>query len=75
MLQDVTMSDLLWFQHCAIYLNKLEALDAYFVLCDTMPTNTKDEKIQKRLAFDGLMRVMKEKKDIEQDLDELWGLS
>lgn len=72
MLQDITMSDLTWFQHCEIYLDRLKALDAYFVLCDTLPTN---EKEQKRLAFEGLMRVMKQKKDIEMDLEELWGLN
>lgn len=68
------MSELLWFEHCSVYLNRLEALDAYFELYDTMPTGTKEEKKEKRLTFDGLMRVMKEKKDIEQDLDDLWGL-
>lgn len=75
MLQDVTMSELTWFEHCQIYMNRLEALDAYFELYDTMPTETKEEKEQKRLTFDGLMRTMKQKKDIEQDLDELWGLN
>jgi len=63
---------MLWFEHCVVYLNRLEALDAYFVLYDTMPTGTKQEKQEKRLTFDGLMRTLKEKNDIENDLDELW---
>lgn len=65
---------MMWFEHCTVYLNRLEAFDAYVTLCDTLPTVTKKEKEQKRLAFDGLMRVLKEKRDIEADLDELWNL-
>jgi len=65
---------MLWFEHCAVYLNRLEALDAYFVLYDTMPTETRDEKWEKRFTFEHLMRTMKQVKDIEKDLDELWGL-
>jgi hypothetical protein len=66
---------LLWFEHCQVYLNRLESLDAYFTLYDTMPTATHDEKREKRLTFDGLMRTLKHVKDVEQDLDELWGLN
>ena len=66
---------LLWFEHCQVYLNRLESLDAYFTLYDTMPTATRDEKWEKRLTFDGLMRTLKQVKDVEQDLDELWGLA
>ena len=67
------MSEMLWFQHCAVYLNRLEALDAYFELYDTMPMVTKEDREQKRITFDGLMRTLKEKKEIEQDLEDLWG--
>ena len=64
---------MLWFEHCAVYLNRLEALDTHFGLYDTLPTTNRAEKIQKRLALDWLMRTMQEKRDIEKDLDELWG--
>lgn len=64
---------MLWFDHCAVYLNRLDTLDAYFNLYDTMPTGTKEEKQQKRYTFDRIMQGMKEKRDIEQDLEELWG--
>lgn len=64
---------MLWFEHCDVYLNRLETLDAYFVLYDTMPTATREEKNEKRFTFDNLMRTMKLVKDVEKDLDDLWG--
>ena len=66
------MSGYLWFEYCELYLTRLETLDAYFTLCDTLPTGTKKEKELKRVAFDNLMMTIKQKKDIEDELDEIW---
>ena len=66
------MSGYLWFEYCELYLTRLETLDAYFTLCDTLPTGTKKEKELKRAAFDNLMITIKQKKDIEDELDEIW---
>lgn len=63
----------MWFEHCELYLNWLDLLDVYFETYDTMPTGTKKEKEQKRIRFEDLMTSLKEKKKIEQKLDDLWG--
>ena len=68
------MSALLWFEHCEIYMDRLSVVDAFFNVYDTLPTETKEERKEKNIVFDSLMRVMKEKNDIEQDLNALWGL-
>jgi hypothetical protein len=61
-----------WFQLCAVYLDRLDTVDAYFARYDTLQADTKEEKEQKRMTFRGLMRSMAEKKDIEEELDEFW---
>ena len=65
----------MWFDLCAEYLNRLELIDAYFHVYDDMPTETKQEKEDKRDWFAGLMNTMKQKKAIEKDLDKIWGTS
>lgn len=67
------MDGLTWFDQCTIYLNKLEDLDEDFTLYDTLPTATKEEKEVKRMIFERMMRFMRQKKQIEADLEEEWG--
>jgi len=69
------MSDVLWFEHCNVYLHRLDALDARFQLYDTLPTATKEEKEVKRRVFDTIMTILQQTRDIEKDLDDLWNLN
>jgi hypothetical protein len=55
-------------------MDRLSAMDAFFNVYDTLPTETKEERQEKNIVFDSLMRVMKQKNDIEQDLNTLWNL-
>jgi len=67
--------DMLWFDQCKIYLDRVEGVDEYFTLYDTLPNATKEEKEQKRLIFNRLMRFIQEKRQCEKDLDDRWKLS
>lgn len=66
---------MLWFDHCTIYIHRLEALDARFQLYDTMPTGTKQEKEGKRRVFDTIMTTLQQVRNIEKDLDDQWNLN
>ena len=67
-------SPYLWFQLCDIYLNRIDSFDNYTRMIDNMHPTTKAEFNDKMMHMTGFMRVMKEKKDIEDELDELWSI-
>ena len=61
-----------WFELCDIYLGRIEAMEAWVVVHDGIEAVTKEQRAEKRLAFDGFMRCLKQKDDIEKELDEKW---
>lgn len=67
-------SPYLWFQLCGNYLNRVEAFDNYTRMIDNMHPTTKNEFDLKMIHMASFMRIMKEKKDLEDELDELWSI-
>jgi len=64
----------MWIGVCSMYLKQLNLMDRYTRLYDEMPFQTKHDYENRMDVFDNFMDCLEAKKEIEDELDELWSI-
>lgn len=66
-----TASGVLWFDALDGWLSRLERINEGFQELDTMPTQTKREKEEKRKVFDKTMRMLHLNHEFQDDIERM----